>query len=181
MTTHIESTTSSPARAPVDITRFTRAPLRMQGTFHFDLSPEELWPRVTAPELIASWFPTMTGGEVDHSNSSTPGDWGEGTKRYCHARGMGTLDETILHWDPPKTYVYRVVNRMMPIRDHAAVMRLEPDPDGGSRFTWEQYFEPSNRVTIGPFKLMMTTMMNKGLRSLVHDLGGRGGKIRVVG
>lgn len=165
---------TKPSAPAVELDRFTRAPLQMQLDFHFDAPAEDLWPRVTAPDMIAAWFPTIYAGEVDHGSSSTPGEWGPGSKRYCHAHGMGTLDETILQWDPPRQVVYRVVNRRMPIADHAAVMSLTPDPAGGTRFTWEQYYSPTNPVLGGPFKLMMRAMMRRGLARLRRELGGRG-------
>ncbi len=175
---------ASPAHAAqprFDPTPFTSAPLRFEGVFHFDATPEDVWPRVTDPNGIAGWFGMITSGSLDHAQSATPGEWGAGSKRYCRTRGMGTLDETIRAYDPPNLIAYTVKVWSMPIKDHLAVMQLERSATGGAEFTWRQYFAFKGLVLRHVFPTMMLTMMNTGLSRLQSELGGRGGRMRRVG
>lgn len=167
-------------RCRLDIKDFTEAPLRLAGTFGFDCAPEALWPVVTEASGIASWLPIISGGSHDNSTSDHPGVCGVGSKRYCQTVGMGVLDETILHFDAPRACVYNVKNAMMPIRDHAAVMVLEPEAGGGTRFTWHQYYRDKGLVMKWIFPHMMTTFINFGMRELTRRFGGAGGRMRIV-
>ena len=51
--------------ADIDISAFTNAPLKMVGEIEVDCDPQELWPLVTDPNMIASWFPIVTGGQSE--------------------------------------------------------------------------------------------------------------------
>jgi hypothetical protein len=172
--------TKQPTLDPVTARRFTDAPMRIAGTFRFEAAPEVVFERVTDPRMIAGWFAMIRGGTVDHSGSCNVGAWGAGTKRQCQTWGMGTLDETILHWEAPHRCLYSVRNLFMPIKDHCAVMAVEPD-GSGSRFTWEQHFRLKGLFMRWMFPWMMTRMMNGGLEKLRQELGGEGGRIRRVG
>lgn len=157
----------------------THAPLRMRGTFEFDAPSETVFERVTDPELIGSWFGMVKGGYADHSSSQLPGEWGAGSKRYCQTSGMGTLDETILHWDAPRVCAYNVKSPMMPIKDHVALMVVEPRADGAT-FHWHQYFNYKGLLMRHLFPSMMLTMMNDGLAKLAKQIGGPGGRMKSV-
>lgn len=176
-------TTSSPISDPiwpVDVRRFTSAPLQMEGNFLFEASAAEVFERVTDPQQLAGWFPIITGGRTDHSDSEHQGTWGVGSKRYCDTVGMGSLDETILYWQQPYAYAYRVKNWTMPIADHCAVMLVQPLADQGCRLIWRQYYRPVGLFLKYLFPHVMVTMMNQGMESLRRDLGGRGGQMRLV-
>lgn len=168
------------APTPVDPKRYTDAPLRMRGRFVFAAPASTVFDRVTDPRHLASWFPTIHGGEVDHSASERPGGWGAGSKRYCHARGMGTLDETVVVYEPPRAFAYRVRNRMMPIRDHLAVMHLTDGAGGGTVLEWHQYFHLTGIVRRRVFPTMMAMLMTRGMNRLARELGGEGGRMVVV-
>ncbi|GEM_PF-1081828 len=150
----------------------TSAPLRLRGSFEFRAPPEIVFERITDPKLIAAWFGMVRGGQLDHAESVTPGAWGPGSKRTCQTLGMGDLHETILHYDAPYACVYNVKNIMMPVKNHAALMVVEPVGEGGSRLHWNQYFDFKGVVMRHIFPSMMVAMMNKGLANLVAELGG---------
>ena len=165
-----------------DMRRFTRAPMRLEGTFFFNAPQETVFERVTDPNMIAKWFSSLiTNGYVDHTRSEKPGDWGAGTKRYCTLTDGGVLDETILHWAAPYICVYTVKNKSMPIKSHAAVMLVEPLGAGRSVFTWRQYFDLTGVVKRLIFPGMMRSMMTKGVNTLARELGGEGGAMRKAG
>lgn len=177
---NMDSDKTALARVQLDITRFTPAPLRMAGTFTFDCAPETLWPMVTEASGIASWLPIISGGSHDNSTSNHPGSCGIGAKRYCQTVGMGVLDETILHYDAPRVCVYNVKNGMMPIQDHAAVMVLEASMEGGTLFTWHQYYRDKGLIMKWMFPHMMTMFINMGMRKLAERFGGSGGRMRII-
>ena len=158
----------------------TDAPLRMHGEFDFAVPPDVLWPRISEPELMADWFPLLTGGELDHARGAEPGRWSEGSRRTCRTRGMGTLHETIHHWDPPNAYAYEVRNRMMPIERHLALMSARPNGSGGTTMSWSQYFDLTGIAMRHAFPSVMVAMMNRGMDALARELGGRGGKMHRV-
>lgn len=162
-----------------DVRAFTDAPLRMEGIFNFHAPPSAVWPRVTDPNAIASWFKMITHGDMDHSRSASPGDWGEGSKRMCYTKGMGTLDETIMAYESPHLVAYNVKVWSMPIKDHLAVMRLE-ETAAGTRFTWQQYFNFKGLVMRHFFPGMMSGMMTRGMEQLQKEFGGPAGEMRII-
>lgn len=168
------------ANPDLDPAAHTPAPLRMEGVFHFAAAPETVFQRVYDPSFLASWFPMITGGHLDYDGSEAPGAPGVGAKRYCRTSGMGTLDETILYWNPPHGYAYTVKNVFMPIKEHLATMEVVSDGADGAWFRWRQYFNGA-RPDVVLFKPMMASMMTKGLNALAKELGGQGGKMKVVG
>lgn len=165
---------------PFDAARWTNAPMRMTGTFHFAASRVVVFEKVGDPKILASWFPTIYGGELDHAQSCNIGEWGEGSNRRCYAHGMGTIDETVLFWDPPGAYAYTAKNTMMPIKDHVAAMSLSEIGLNETLLRWDQYFNFKGLVMRHVFPSMMTTLMNRGMATLAKELGGRGGRMRVV-
>ncbi len=46
------------------VRKITKAPLRMTGSFDFDVPPEELFSYVSEPAQLADWFPLIKGGAV---------------------------------------------------------------------------------------------------------------------
>jgi len=156
----------------IDVRQHTKAQLKMRGVFEFNCPPDTLWPLISTADGIASWFPIISGGRHDNSSSQTVDACDVGAKRYCQTIGMGQLDETILHWDPPRAYAYNVKNKMMPIKNHLAVMIVEPVGGDGCRLTWLQYFDYKGLVMRYLFPTMMLTPMNIGLRSLMRRVGG---------
>ena len=162
------------------VRRVTRAPLRMSGTFELDAPKPVLFERVSDPEAMATWFPLLKGGELDHDASRAPGAWGEGSRRTCRTNGMGTLHERIHHWDAPHAYAYEVRNFMMPIEHHLALMATFDRPDGGSTLVWHQYFDLTGIAMRHAFPSVMLNLMNVGMKRLASDLGGVGGRMRLV-
>ena len=162
-----------------NIRTYTAAPLRMMGHFSFNANASIVFAKLTDPNLIASWFGMVKGGEVDHSHSCQLNQWGEGSKRYCHTP-MGTLDETIKYWQAPYITAYNVKARSMPVKDHCAVLVIKPTNESMSDVTWLQYFNYKGLVMRHFFSAMMIKSMNEGLQVLKKELGGEGGKMEIV-
>ncbi|MDJ0922844.1 MAG: SRPBCC family protein [Henriciella sp.] len=164
------------AKAGLDITTFTSAPVKFSGTYRFDVPPAELWPMVTQAGNIAKWFPIISGGRHEDGTADSHASCDVGSKRVCKTIGMGTLDETFLHSDPPTTSVYTVKNFMMPIKNHAAIMHLREFEPGKTELTWSQYFDYKGLVMRHMFPSMMGLFMNMGIKKLASLVGGEGGK-----
>ena len=101
-----------------DMRRFTRAPMRLEGTFFFNAPQETAFERVTDPNMIAKWFSSLiTNGYVDHTGSENPGDWGAGTKRYCTLTDGGvSMKRSCI--GPRRTFVF-TRSRTSPCRSRA--------------------------------------------------------------
>jgi hypothetical protein len=170
-------------QAGVPLEKFGSGPLRLAGKLHFACPPAVLWPDVAFAEGIATWLPIITGGRAEHAAAEPAhqGEWANGSKRYCDTIGMGTLDETILHWDQPRACAYNLKNPFMPITRHAGVMLLEHDGAGGTWFYWLHYHDPKGVELRHVFRPVMVGLMNFGLRKLVKKHGGRGGAMAHVG
>lgn len=164
----------------LDVRAFTSAPLQMEGKFQFNSPAAVVFDRVTDPQQLATWFPIITGGKVDHSRSNQLGEWGVGSKRICDTLGMGALDETIRYWRRPYAYAYTVKNWTMPITDHCAVMEVHPLGSEGSCLIWRQYYRPVGAFLKYLFPHLMITFMNQGMATLQQELGGTGGRMRLV-
>jgi len=162
------------------VRRVTAAPLRMQGTFIFNADQATVFSRVSEPEQMASWFPLLKGGDLDHAKSCTVGQWDEGSKRTCYTNGMGKLHETIHHWDAPHSYAYEVQNFMMPLENHLALMIVTPITPERSQLVWNQYFDLTGIAMRHMFPTVMLKLMNSGMKKLAGDLGGPGGTMQSV-
>jgi len=123
------------------VRQVTQAPLRMKGTFQFDADQNTVFKNVSEPANMAKWFPFLRSGELNHDASCSVGDWGEGSRRTCYTNGLGTLHESIHHWDAPFAYAYEVKSMMMPIENHLALMIVTPMEAGKSQLEWRQYFD----------------------------------------
>ena len=161
------------------VKNFTQAPLRMQGEFYIDVAPEILFDRVTDPQAIAQWFGLVKSGSVDHSQSCTAGQWGEGSKRFCHTP-MGTLNETIYYWQRPNISAYNVKSISVPAKDHCAVIKIEPLAGNKSKLIWLQYFNFRGVFMRFFFPKIMAKMMTQGVNRLANEYGGAGGKMVLV-
>jgi hypothetical protein len=68
----------------------------------------------------------------------------------------------------------------MPIKDHGAVMLMEPLEADCSKLIWRQYYNPVGLFLKYTFPGMMVSMMTQGMEQLRQTLGGSGGKMRRV-
>ena len=72
---------------------------------------EQVFATVVAdPSTWRTWFPGLhAGGYVG------PPPYAVGSGRYVKVRGMGTYRETVMAWDEPSRWVYRVDSTSMPM------------------------------------------------------------------
>ena len=170
----------APIAALDAMARHTDAPRRMVGQFRFHAPVEIVFDRMTDPNQIAGWMGPITHGSADHSASANRGDWGPGSRRYCHTTNMGVLDETIAEWRPNSFVVYKIRNDRMPITDHAGYMRFARAGRLKTEVEWAQYYNDRPGLMRFIFPSMMKKMMNDGMRALREDIGGEPGGVRIL-
>lgn len=157
--------------SPFSAMQHTKAPLRLELKSRFRASPQKLFDTVSDHHAVANWVPLMRAVAMEHSSS---GQCGVGTIRHCSLHGMGGIDETILWWDPPHGYAFRVESKsklMMPTRDHVSVMLIEPTVDGGCDLTWRHYFNWRGFFMHHMTAIMLPMMMRSALANIRKELG----------
>ncbi|MEM7270693.1 MAG: SRPBCC family protein [Pseudomonadota bacterium] len=170
----------APAAALDAMSRHTSAPRRIVGNFVFYAGVETVFERMTDPNQIAGWMGPISHGSVDHSASENAGDWGAGSKRFCHTTNMGVLDESIAEFRPLSFVVYKIKHDKMPIKDHTGYMRFTADGPRRTEVEWAQYFNFKPGLMRFLFPMMMRKMMNDGMVELRKELGGEPGAARSV-
>ncbi len=165
------------------IAKYCQAPLRMEARAGFSVSPEQLFSTVSNPATVANWVPLMKGVSMEHGNAGNGIECGIGSIRHCDMRGMGELKETIVWWNPPHGYAFKVATKirmMLPTEDHVSVMLVESDGNGGSVLTWQHHFNWRGPLLRHMAVVMLPMMMNAALNNLRRELGGVGGRMRFV-
>jgi polyketide cyclase/dehydrase/lipid transport protein len=91
---------------------------------------------ISADPSTWRWFPGMTGGSYDG-----PGPYGVGSTREVR-QGPSVYRETIIAWDAPSRWVYRVDEMTVPLA-HALVEEWAIEPAGeGSVVRWTLAIDP---------------------------------------
>jgi hypothetical protein len=112
------------------------APRRWTYAAPVAADPAVVFAAITADPSTWSWFPGMTGGGYRGA-----GDPGVGSIREAR-QGPSIYRETILAWDAPKRWVYRVDETTIPIA-HALVEEWTIEADGdGSIVRWAFAIDP---------------------------------------
>jgi hypothetical protein len=155
------------------IQQHTPAPLRLELKASFRVPPQELFKIVSDQHAVASWVPLMKAVSMEHRQGDHDGECSVGSVRHCTLRGMGALDETIVWWNPPHGYAFRVAAKskmMMPTADHVSVMLIAPGADGGSALTWRHYFNWRGLLMRHLAAIMLPMMMRTALGNIRMDL-----------
>jgi len=158
--------TSIPVTIPIpELAAEIRAPLLLDASARFARPPEVVLPKLLDHQGMTNWFPMLHKVvEVSHAED------GHCTERACSIRGMGTLNERIVWWDPSKGYSYSIDAEGVPVKDHTGVLLVEAD-GSGSVLEWRQHFNWRGLLRPAVFKMMMPAMMKKGLATFGRDLG----------
>ena len=119
---------------PFDIRDYTQASLRMAARIEFQgRSAAQVFDIMGDPERITDWYllaktvkmhPRVEGQEQTFNVEFT---------------FFGDVFEEILHWDPPRRYVYLAKGEDFPIRDYVACIEVTENAEGGGVMTWNIY------------------------------------------
>ena len=117
-----------------DISDFTGAQLRMEAQIRYrGHSASQVFEILGNPELIPQWY--LLAKQV-HIHPAKSGQESSFTVEFTF---FGKVDEEILHWDPPKRYVYLAKGAGFPIKDYVACIEInESEPDAGV-MSWQIY------------------------------------------
>jgi hypothetical protein len=145
------------------------APKRYAFEATIDASPADVFKALSDnASTWAEWFPAVTKGGYD-------GDppYGIGTKRWVRATATD-FRETIVEWDEPTRFTYRVDEASRPIAD-VLVERWDVEPAGdGSRalVRWTMAMEPRLLFRIlNPFPgLTMRPIFRRAMKNLEKRL-----------
>jgi hypothetical protein len=117
-----------------DIHEFTTATLRMDAQIEYrGKSAQEVFDIMGDPERITDWYllaktvkmhPLVEGQEQTFNVEFT---------------FFGDVFEEILHWDPPRRYVYLAKGEDFPIRDYVACIEVSENPGCGGVMSWKIY------------------------------------------
>jgi hypothetical protein len=91
---------------PVDLDFLDQAPVRMVFTAEVPAPRAEVFAKVSGDPSGWSWFPGLKAGSYEG-----PEPWGVGARRWVTIGNLGvatTYRETILAWDEPVRWTYRV-------------------------------------------------------------------------
>ncbi len=155
-----------------NVKQYTKAPLQLELIADFVASPEAVFDVISDHNAIANWVPLMKGVFMEHNRIGNS-ECDVGSIRHCSLYGMGGIDETILWWNPPHGYAFKVKAKskmMLPTKDHISVMLITPRSDGGSRFTWQHYFNWRGVVMRHMTAIMFPMMMKKAFKNIYNEL-----------
>jgi hypothetical protein len=156
-----------------------RAPKRFVFSATVTAPPAAVFDALSAdPMTWAAWFPRMDGGSYE---GEPP--YGVGTRRQV-AVGRTTYRETIMAWDAPHRWTYRVDETNAPIA-RALIEEWTITGDGGgngngalgatggsSRVTWTFAIDPTPlfRVTLPLAPFVMGRLFRKAMANLSSEL-----------
>lgn len=151
--------------------RFTTAPLRAVQTARLNATPEVVFTEITGEAQMPTWITGLTRVTHDHSASANSGALGAGSLRSLHLRNGRDL-ERIAVVEAPHLFAYQILEGP-PLKDHLAIMAVSPHPDGGSVFSWRQYFNV-RPLTLGGLgmKARVDSFMRGSQERLIAKLGG---------
>jgi Polyketide cyclase / dehydrase and lipid transport len=117
-----------------DITGYTRATLRMDARIAYEgFTADQVFDIMGDPERITDWYLLARRVKMH------PKVAGEEQTFNVEFTFFGDVFEEILHWDPPRRYVYLAKGEDFPIKDYVAQIEIEETgPDSGV-MSWKIY------------------------------------------
>jgi len=117
-----------------DITQYTSAALRMDARIRYDgKSAEEVFDIMGDPQRITDWY--LLAKQV----KMHPKVQGEEQTFNVEFTFFGDVFEEILHWDPPRRYVYLATGDDFPIKDYVACIEVEESSATSGTMRWAIY------------------------------------------
>ena len=151
--------------------KWTTAPLRASVRIRLETSPDQVFEYLSSAKTLPEWMPGLASLTYDHSNAVSIGSLGKGSRREMMFGDQAEIEE-IVQFDRPHLVAYQIL-KGVPLRNHLAVMTVEESSDGGSTFTWDQYFDIKRSSVAGwvmPF--MVRRFLNNATENLLNKFGG---------
>ena len=152
---------------PEGLDFLTTAPRRWSYANPVAAPPHDVFAAISAdPSTWTAWFPGLSAGHYEGDHPPGVGSGREITLRRT------TYRETILAWDAPKRWAYRVDETTVPMA-HGLVEEWTVEPDGdGSILGWTFAIDPRPLFQLGaPFAgIAMGRLMRKAANNLTRHL-----------
>ena len=117
-----------------NISDYTQAKLRMRASIDYSgKTAEEVFTIMGDPEKIPEWY--LLAKEI----RMHPAKDGEEASFNVVFTFFGDVYEEVLHWDPPRRYVYLARGEDFPIKDYVAEISVEESEPGSGTMTWNVY------------------------------------------
>ncbi len=151
-----------------DLGPYTSATLRMDARITYSgHSADEVFEIMGDPERITDWY--LLAKQV----KMHPKVAGEEQTFNVEFTFFGDVFEEILHWDPPRRYVYLARGEDFPIKDYVAQIEVEETgPDSGV-MSWQIYCddiagEEMQRI----LPVILPVINERSMQSLSKLIGG---------
>ncbi|MDJ0706878.1 MAG: SRPBCC family protein [Leptolyngbyaceae cyanobacterium MO_188.B28] len=149
----------------------TTAPLRASVQIRLETSPDQVFEYISSAKTLPEWMPGLASLTYDHSNAASAGSLGQGSRREMLFGDQAEIEE-IVQFDRPYLVAYQILEGV-PLRNHLAVMTVEETGDGGSIFTWSQYFDiKRSSVTGWIMPYMVSRFLNNASDNLLRQFDG---------
>lgn len=144
------------------------APYRFVKSAVVRRPPQQVFDALADPAAWGDWFPGF-----DHSGHwATKPPPGTGSRRIVRV-GRITFEETIIAWEAPSRFAFRVDRAGIPVaRALAEDYRVEPHAEG-SRLEWTFAIDPPSvlRPLVGLYRPIMQRTFEKAAGNLDAHLG----------
>ncbi len=149
----------------VGVDFFETAPVHLAMSAVVRRSPQEVFDALADPAAWGDWFPGF-----DHSGHwETEAPPGPGSRRVVRVGGM-TFHETIIAWDAPNRFAFRVDRAGVPVAKALAEdYRVAAHPDG-STLEWTFAMDPHTalRPLTGLYRPVMRRVFEKAAANLAR-------------
>lgn len=116
--------------------------LRLQASIEFSgKSAEDVFSIMGDPERITDWYLLAKSVRMSHSEDSVGFAKSQDKSFTVDFLLFGELEEEILFWDPPHSYIYRAVGPEFPIQDYYAEIAVASNGESRGTLHWRIYFD----------------------------------------
>lgn len=147
------------------------APLRASSQLYLEATPAEVFEYLTSETTLPKWMPGLLSARYDHSDSAIANTLGKGSDRTMMF-GTQAEYEKIVQFERPNNVAYQILEGV-PVQNHLAVMTIETDEEGGTIFSWNQYFNIKRSSLYGWLMPFMVRSFSRDAReNLIRQFGG---------
>ena len=151
----------------------TQATYRRVVEVRFDGAPSDMIPNLLT--RVDLFDPTIEEVRFDHSQSTTPGEMGVGSRRICIFTDGRELVEPLLVYDPPRAYAYTVdadaSTMTLPVREIVLFYEFQEDGDG-TLVTVHAFYDPSIPGTGPVIEPVLTGTLRRTFQTAADVFGG---------
>ena len=148
-----------------DITTYTSATLRMDARIEYSgRTAAEVFDIMGDPERITDWY--LLAKEVKmHPKVS-----GEEQTFNVEFTFFGDVFEEILHWDPPRRYVYLAKGDDFPIKEYVACIEIDSISPNNGTMSWKIYCDEIEGEHFQRILPVMLPAVNEASMQKLSDL-----------